>query len=501
METGTIFDLYVPKEQREEQPQAPERTRTQQSIRETGLGIAQGAGDLAQIVGVLEDVMMYPVNKSLGVDTNEMYQGSPVSQGQEARYKALMQDDLTPIQQWALMDEDDDLIPMMSVPGGRRALDESLAAIPEEGLLQEGVRRLTRSVPGLVAGPAVAAGMAGRDLLGMAGKESAKAMGAGEGVQTAADLIASLTPFPKKAILAGNKIIKAAETGTFTTQKEMVDFGRRMGMTEQEIAPLARDGWFSNVLEWASPRRGAAQKATHRTRAATGRNFDKLRELPVAQQELTGASKAKFLKELDTKLYDKIPVGAREAIAGDVKWLQEGPLTGDRMMEFHSRINDYYKQWPKLGAVKGPVKDALASLSPELAKDFNIANTMSQRGREVASKLLPNRGTDAFGATEAAGALYALGTFNYPALGAIAGTAGGRKLAQMMITNPRYHNLMKKMVTTWNAGQTKAGMKILDQVIGMIQKESPEVAAVFQSISEDEYKEMLRLYHEEPVDE
>ena len=83
-------------------------------------------------------------------------------------------------------------------------------------------------------------------------------------------------------------------------------------------------------------------------------------------------------------------------------------------------------------------------------------------------------------------------TGNLPYVAGISGTAAGRKLAQMMLTNPRYQNLHKKMITTMNAGQTKATKKILDQMIGIIQRSSPETASELRTISLEELEEALK---------
>jgi len=171
-------------------------------------------------------------------------------------------------------------------------------------------------------------------------------------------------------------------------------------------------------------------------------------------------------------------------------------MTGRDLMVFWDKINDYWKQYPKLGKLKGSLKKALGSISPELSSDFEMANTLSQRFRDVASKLKPNVATDIAGLGEVGVVFSSLLKGGLPVLMKTApyslGIPAARKLAQLMSTSARFQNLHKKMITTVNAGQVKATKKILDQMVGMIQKESPETAAELQKITMEDLEEMLK---------
>ncbi len=488
---GTIFDLYDEAGKEERQKTKKRRPKTAQAIREVGLGMAQGAGDIVQMAGMLEGAIQAPLTYGLLSEEQRKETQLP---GEKARTQMLFDPDITE-SQFAALAVDDDLIPPTQLPGGRTALGEALEEIPEEGTLQEIVRRGTRTLAFAPAGAAAMAEMGTRELMGLGGKKIAENLGLGETAQTLFDVGFSLTPVPKKFIKGGSAIIKMAEQGKFTTQKQMVDTAKKLGMTEQEIAPLVREGWFADILRKISPRRGGTEKALHATKAGVGRAFETIRESDIARNALTKGSRGAFIKNLESGLAD-LSTGAKDAIAGDLADLMNSKMTGRDLMVFWDKINDYWKQYPKLGKLKGSLKKALGSISPELSSDFEMANTLSQRFRDVASKLKPNVATDIAGLGEVGVVFSSLLKGGLPVLMKTApyslGIPAARKLAQLMSTSARFQNLHKKMITTVNAGQVKATKKILDQMVGMIQKESPETAAELQKITMEDLEEMLK---------
>jgi len=363
-------------------------------------------------------------------------------------------------------------------------------AQPSTGLTEDITRRVTRSAPGLLGGPAVFAEMSLRDLMGLGGKKIAEELGLGETGQAIFDLGFSLSPNPKKYIETGSKVIKMAEAGQFTTQKEMVETARKLGMTEEEIAPLVREGPINNLLRKISPKRGAAEKALHRTKSAVGRNFNNLAASPEAQVPIQGMQRQRLVNDLQQGM-GNLPAGARNAIAEDVRDLMNSNMTGADVINFWGDVNSYFKEHPKLQGLKNPLRRALSMISPEFGQNFEMANTLSQRFREVAGQMKPSIASDLFGASEATTLLGSVITGNLPLATKVAATVGGRKLVEMMVTSPRWQNLHKKMVTTINAGQIKATKQIFDQMIGMVAESSPEAAAQLRAIDMDEIESII----------
>jgi len=471
----TIFDLYVPKDQRDEAPQEPQRGQGAQAVREVGLGVAQGAGDVAQLMGMLEAAVQYPMSKAMGLDLTE---GPPVSPGQEARYTAADDQNMSFWQKMALLDEDDDLMPMMRVPAGRKALDEALEQIPEEGILQESVRRVTRSAPALVAGPGAMAGMVGMEAKGLAAKEAAKAMGAGENVQLLADILGSMTP-TKAVLQPGAK------------NKQLVEFARKMGMKEAEIAPLVQGEAKQKLLANIAKKTGKTERQLKTTREALSGAYDTLRRMPAAETVLATPQRNALVSKMESLLQD-MPAKVRGTIADDLRQFESSMMSGDDIIKFYQDVN--YNVGPKtkqLTRLKEPLKEALSTINPELGRDFNLTNKLYQRYSDISRKLRPSMIDTFISKSEPYRVLIGLTTGMNGILMEALAEGAGRRLASAMLTNPRLQNISRKMVTSMNTGRINAMQKLTENYINEIAKDHPEAARQLRSIDWEEVRAFI----------
>ncbi len=464
-------------------------------IKQIATGAVQGAGDIADIAGTIEGALQYPLTKALGTGDSK----DVVSPGQAARHKAALGgEDLSEFQQLMLLMDDDDIMPPQRVPGGREAVSQALEKIPEGGPVQEATRRITRSAPGLLGGPLLFAEMAARDLAGLGGKKIAEKMGFGETGQAVFDLGFSLAPNPREFIGTGSKLMQMAATGEVTTQKKLVEAARKMGWSEKEIAPLVREGWFANTLKKISPKGAATERALDRTAAAVTSSFEHVKGSQEALTVARQSTKNNFIKRVESLLPD-MTEKAKQAIGPELQTLYKGEMRGKDLIGFWQKLNRYFKELPELQAFKGPTGKAIREISSNLANNFEMANSLSQRFRTVSKGLKPNLLSQLISAGEIGVGLKSLLSFQLPLLAV--GVAGTRKIAELMTTNPRFMNLHKKMLTSINTGQAKAAEKIMNSMIGMVAKDYPEVASEIRKTSMEELRELLQAASmEEDID-
>ena len=453
--------------------------------RQVGLGVAQGLGDIAQLGGMLQGAIQAPLTYGL-LDEKQRKEIATPSQKVQAEEFTKKDQGLAEFLAYAT---DDDLMPPTVLSGQRAAVSEELEKIPEEGDLQEVIRRGTRTVPGLLLGPGAFAGMGARELMGLGGKKIAEKMGFDETGQAMFDLLFSLAPSPKKAIEAGSKLIPKAAKGQFTTQKEMVKAAREMGWSEQEIAQLVREGWFSNLLKKMSPKGASTQRVLDKTAEAVSSGFEHLKKSEGALKEAGNATKRIFTLDVE-KIMPEMTVKAEKAIGPELQKLYNSDMTGRDFMTFWQKTNRYFKELPELQAFKGPTGRALRKIDKKLADNFEMANTLSNRFRTVSKGLKPDLMSTLVSVGELGAGLKSLLSFQLPV--AAAGVAGTRKLAELMTTNPRFMNLHKKMLTSINSGQVKAAEKIMNSLISLVAKESPEIAAEIRKTSIDELQELMQ---------
>lgn len=189
------FTLTKLPEKKEEEPQQFTLTKPPEQA-PIGKQIARGVGQGGLDFLSLASLPLYPIEKGL-----DLALGSPEYEGmnpnEEARYSKQF-DILGKMQNEGYIPTLSELMDLSDDDFGTRA-GTSLAAlqkmqegIPEGGILQEGVRRVTRSIPAAVFGPAALVGTLGAEATGMGAKEGVKALGGSEGWQTAADIFGGL---------------------------------------------------------------------------------------------------------------------------------------------------------------------------------------------------------------------------------------------------------------------------------------------------------------------
>lgn len=480
--SGDVFDFIDEADTIQVFPRPPEE---QSLAQDAVFGAAQGLGDLTSIVGLGEAAIQAPLTFGL-LDSEQRRKVS--TPGQDARTQQLLDPNLSDLDFIALAG-DDDLIGPDRLPGQRIATRDAIEEIGDGNTRQESIRRVVRSVASLPAGGKVAAGAAIRDLFGLAAKKTSEKLGAGEGVQNIVDLLASVTPVPSKFKPSGRKLPISGK-GAATNQEELYQFGRSLGLSDAELVPLMQDGTTQEILGRIVQGSRSAQKKLDSAGRAAGRIFDHLGAQENALKLLSPQQQATFVQELQ-QAGQKLSADARKLIAADVDLFTRRPLTGESIMRFWADINKKITKEAKIGLLKEPLLNALQSLDPSLARDFQLANTLFSNYAKLNKLMKPTKITQYFLAGERVGALGAALMGNFmPLVGAL-GIEGGRKVAEQLLLNPKFQNLSKQLITNLNNNKLSAAKKVLDSMAGMSDEISPEFAAQLREVSEDQLDELF----------
>lgn len=206
-------------------------------------GIGQGGLDFLGL-GALG---LYPLEKGVQSILGMEEEPGTLLPGQEARFSG-QHDILSKMQEgerpsfsdlMSLSDETD-IAPETFARGTSLAnIGQVQEKIPEGGYIQEGSRRVTRSLPWLLGGPG-ALGIALRgEAGGMAAKETAKALGAGEGVQTIADILGGFGGAAYKYKPRSSVTAPAVAEGTGLSA--MIEKGASPQVIEKRLLSLGDD--------------------------------------------------------------------------------------------------------------------------------------------------------------------------------------------------------------------------------------------------------------------
>lgn len=343
-------------------------------------------------------------------------------------------------------------------------LEEQLPTEP--GVFEQFAERGGELFPFAATGGAGALESILRTLGAAAAGTGARQLGAPEPVAQLAELGPFLAPrLPRR--------IQPTEA-----QREQVEFLRRFGAAEEEIAPLLQKEKKVNVLAKIAQKKGPLQERLQETKERIGFVYETLRESPAAKEAISPKTTRSVIKKLQDKL-GNLPANVRNLIQEDYADLVDKTITGDSLLNFYQDVNaNLAKSKGKLGVLKEPVKNALAELSPQLANDFEMTNRLYATYGKLASKLKPSMASDMIEAAIPVQVIYGAVTGNLGLLKATALEYGAKKLATEALTSPRFVNLSKKLVSALNKGKFVAANQIKDQMAREMNKQNPEIASL-----------------------
>lgn len=356
----------------------------------------------------------------------------------------------------------------------------------EESYGKSALRRGLRELPSATAFPgatlatlprAIAAGFLG---------EGAKELGAPEWAQTAAEMTAYIGPDVTKKLLSSGK------------DKELIDFGRKMGISDESLTPLLQSEFKQKWLSKLTPRRGSTASALAKSKGELSEAYNAIKKSDIAKSGVAENVSNVMLHEFKEKLFD-MPSSVRKSIKNDLRDLISKPITGESLINFWSDINhELGPNTKQLSILKPSIQKALQKTSPELAKDFKLINDLHTRYYPIAGRLKPNLTTDIISAAEALGlgasALFGLSTGYFPGFLHILGEKTAKKIAQKSLLDPRFQQLSKKMVVALNQNKYNLAKKVSTEMIKQISNVDREAAETLSELNDQELEEFFKSH-------
>lgn len=353
----------------------------------------------------------------------------------------------------------------------------------DEGFTQKALRRGLKEAP-----TAIATG--GRSVLGTGARalasgfigEGVKELGGGDTAQSIASLTAFMSPEIAKKLLISGK------------DKDIIKFGKEFGLTDKQITPLIQSETKQKWLSKLAPKRGATQKSLEETRTGLGNIYNKIGDSKTALGEISEKANGKLINGIYEKL-NSMPREIRTKIEADVGDLLNNKITGKSLINLWGDINSKYSMDKKvISTLKEPIKQAINSLSPELANDFEMINKMYSKFYPIASKLKPRIGDDIVSSAEAIGAIGSIiGALYgyYPALFAIAGEKGARHISKNMLINPKFQQLSQKMVNAIKGNKFEIAKNITEDFKREISKLDKSAGEKIEKLSEEDFQKLF----------
>ena len=349
----------------------------------------------------------------------------------------------------------------------------------DEGFVQKALRRGLRETPTSLAFPGAKIANIPRSIVAGFAGESAKELGGNENIQAAAELTAYLGPDVTKKLLALGK------------NKSIIEHARKLGISDEALTPLlqseTKQKWLSKLI----PRGESTQKALKQSKNEIGNAYQTIQKSPEAAKKIDPNSADKFIKSITEQL-DEMPRAVRKKIEGDLGDLLGKDITGDKLIDFYKKVNyNLSSDTKQLANLKNPIKEAIKSISPETAKDFEFINELHSKYYPIASRLKPTIADQVINAAESIGLFGSAITGYYPGLVHILGEKAARKLAKEMILNPRLQQLSSKTIDAMNANKPLVLYKLKNIIKDELKMVSPEASKELESLSEEEIREFL----------
>ncbi len=340
------------------------------------------------------------------------------------------------------------------------------------------------------AGEGLTTGGGVKSLLGLAASGAAgqgiREGGGPEALATGVEIGGSLLPS-----LVTGKVSPIGITKSGKEAKSIVEAGRKIGLSEKQIAPLIQGETKASVLSKVARKGTKTKERFASIKESLGDSYNRIKASPEAKVKIPNAEQLNLRKQfgnIRNELSKTLaPSPDKEAalnyIEKSLETLRNTDITPEYLVNFWQDINKSVK-WNSisggkkaLAKLKDPISETLQKLSPTLAGDFEMTNQLYSKYAQISKKLKPDL-VDAFvskGEILAGGAgALALAQGNPWILSGVAGEAALRLLGREMLINPYFQNVATKLVTNVNSGSVKAATETVKQAQDYMKKKHPE---------------------------
>lgn len=346
---------------------------------------------------------------------------------------------------------------------------------PHKGGFAEQVSEKTgEMLPFVLGGEGGIPGKLLRSGVAATASEGVKELGGGKGAQTIAEILAFSAPDLSRRLV-----------GATGRQQQMIELGRGMGMTEEQLVPAVQEETaFRRWLSRYAYKGASTQERLRESREGVGEILNTLRDSPEAAQRISRENLIQLMPEYANE-YFNLPPTLRRQLERPFQDLMRSPGRGEDFIRFFQHVNYETTDPRRIQGFQNVTREAVDRISPGLGEDFRLANEMYRNNLQLQSRL-PEPRIDMLSLTKGLSALFGIFTGNYTMLKSAIGLLGGRKLATEFLLNPRLQNLERKTINAINNNQFALAKKTFDLMREDLKDESPEFYDLTKDINFEE---------------
>ncbi len=274
-------------------------------------------------------------------------------------------------------------------------------------------------------------------------------------------------------------------------QKELFDFMKKYGFTEKEIAPF-----FTSKNKWKYLQKIA--KKDDKTASLLGDLYEKyggvydtLIDQGLEMPSITTEQLGTFEDAIGTFL-ERLPPSFRRAAEQPLNDLYRSRMTPGNLMHFVQDINDSWRPMKggknAIGGMKDIAIDSMKEMSPELGRDYELANQLYREGKKLVNRLAPKNLSELIDMGEVFGLAQGIATGNLNLIQKAIGVAGARTLAREMLINPKLQRITKKLVHNINKGDRKNIYRLIDETARLMEHKDPEASEKLRQLAQQQQK-------------
>jgi hypothetical protein len=315
--------------------------------------------------------------------------------------------------------------------------------------------------------------LAGAAALGQATEEVTGSPTAGTVVELGSAL---LSPALAKKVAVGKK------------NKDLVNVGRKLGLSENQLTPLVQNEKKLKVLSKFARKGDKTEKLITGIEATLGDGYGTIKNRAKGLAEISPEVKSAMSSD-----FEKVLAGLKKTIqpspekeqaikylSGAVENMKIGVVDPESLINFYQDLNQFVN-WrsikngkKQLSQLKKPILGALKTADPELAKDFEVLNKLYGRFKDVQKNLSPDKVDRWLNKGEVGALVLSLGT-GYPGISSLLlkETVGRRAIRELLI-NPRFQGIQRKLLSSIKKDNTKAAAAVGKELVRFVKDKFPD---------------------------
>lgn len=321
--------------------------------------------------------------------------------------------------------------------------------------------------------------LVGLGLSGLSG-QGVRELGGPEGLATGIEIGGTFVPsIASKALIPTGKVAK-----------DIVEAGKKVGLTEAQITPLMQGEKKVATLSKVARKGTKTKNLFASIKESLGDSYSNIKK-SVSNIKTVGPQNNRILIDRFTDIKNDLQKtlkaspdkeAAIKFISDSIDKIVANGSTPEELINFWQDINKSVK-WgsieggkKSLARLKEPILEVIGNIAPEAAKDFEMTNQLYTKYSQIRKSLKPDIIESVLSKAEilaVPGAGIALATGNPSILIGLASEGAIRTLAREMLINPYFQNVSKKLVTNFNQSSLKGLTTSVNQVREYMERKHP----------------------------